>query len=193
MGSSDRGPAPGKRDPEGRRQAIVDAAAELIVTGGSASLTHRAVAAKAGVALGSTTHYFTSIDELRDTALALLADRIDTELDQLRGLLDDFAHLPERCAEVVHDFLRDSRQVHASLALMSAGRTDPHLRTLALQWTTRLTQALMRHLGFERAIAIETYLNGATIHAALHDSPLSQEQITDVFRALLAIPTLEIH
>ena len=34
MGSTQDRPAPGRRDPEGRRRAIIDAAAELIVEGG---------------------------------------------------------------------------------------------------------------------------------------------------------------
>ena len=65
MGSTQDRPAPGRRDPEGRRRAIIEAAAELIVEGGAASLTHRAFAARAGVSLGSTTQYFGSLDELR--------------------------------------------------------------------------------------------------------------------------------
>ena len=68
MGSTQDRPAPGRRDPEGRRRAIIDAAAELIVDSGASSLTHRAVAARAGVSLGSTTQYFSSLDELRELA-----------------------------------------------------------------------------------------------------------------------------
>lgn len=43
-----------KRDPEARRNAILNAAVDLIVESGTSSLTHRAVAARAGVSLGST-------------------------------------------------------------------------------------------------------------------------------------------
>ena len=53
------------RDPAGRRQAIIDAAANLIAREGSSKITNRRVAEEAGVPLGSTTQYFKSIDELR--------------------------------------------------------------------------------------------------------------------------------
>ena len=48
MGSQQDRPTPGRRDPEGRRRAIVAAAAEIIVEPGG-TLTHRLVAARAGV------------------------------------------------------------------------------------------------------------------------------------------------
>ncbi len=47
-----------------RRDAIVRAAADLILREGPAAVTHRAVAARAGVPLASTTYYFTGLDDL---------------------------------------------------------------------------------------------------------------------------------
>lgn len=49
---------------ERRRQALVQAAAELLVEGGFDALRHRAVADRAGLPLSSTTYYFASLDEL---------------------------------------------------------------------------------------------------------------------------------
>ena len=50
--------------PGPRREAILDAALALIAERGTEELTHRAVAAAAGVPLGSTTYYFASRAEL---------------------------------------------------------------------------------------------------------------------------------
>ncbi|MBD5785551.1 TetR family transcriptional regulator [Cellulosimicrobium terreum] len=47
-----------------RRDAIVRGAADLILSEGPAAVTHRAVAARAGVPLAATTYYFTGLDEL---------------------------------------------------------------------------------------------------------------------------------
>jgi DNA-binding transcriptional regulator YbjK len=49
---------------ERRRRAILEAALRVISTGGVDAVTHRRVAAEAGVALGSTTYYFASREEL---------------------------------------------------------------------------------------------------------------------------------
>lgn len=184
-------PAPRRRDPQGRRLAIVNAAAEIIVEQGASSLTHRAVAARAGVALGSTTRYFESIDELREAALQSLADEIDSSLDQIERELSSSDDIPERCAALTHEFLLDARQVHANIALITAAASDPSLRALALRWTDRLTDILARHTGRERAVAIESYLDGAMVHAALHSTPISQEAIARVLHAILAMPAEE--
>ncbi|NLO27590.1 MAG: TetR family transcriptional regulator, partial [Actinobacteria bacterium] len=53
---------PRKRDPERRRREILEAAAEIVVEQGAAALTHRAVAARSGLALGTMTRHFPSID-----------------------------------------------------------------------------------------------------------------------------------
>ena len=48
------------RDPAGRRQAIIGAAADLIAREGSSKVTNRRVAEEAGVPLGSTCLLYTS-------------------------------------------------------------------------------------------------------------------------------------
>ena len=69
------------RNPAARRQEIIDAAADLISREGTARVTNRRVAERAGVPLGSTTQYFKSIDELRRAGLAELSRRIEREYD----------------------------------------------------------------------------------------------------------------
>ena len=181
---------PGRRDPEGRRRAIVEAAAEIIVEPGAA-LTHRAVAARAGVALGSTTQYFASLEVLREQALQFLAEEIDTELAKVAVELLPLEDAPERCVPIIHDFLLDARQVRADIALMTAAMSDPSLRSLALRWSERLTEILAAHIGPDRATAIVLYLDGATMHAGLHDTPVSKESMTTAIRALVDMPSSE--
>ncbi len=192
-------PAPGKRDPAGRRAAILDAATELICEKGASSLTHRAVAARAHVAVGSTTQYFDSIDDLRDEALQALADETEDDLAQIADLLDGPGDLPEvidTCAQIMRDFLVDTRQVRANLAMISTAMTDPSLRELALQWSDQLTDLLSERVGRARATAAVAYIDGLTVYAALHDDPLDPstdtptdaDSIATVLTALLAMP-----
>lgn len=181
-------PAPGRRDPEGRRRAILDAAVELIVESGPASITHRAIAARAGVSLGSTTQYFASIDELRELALQRIAEGIDRSLAEMEAAIPILLTDPERALAPLHDFLRDSNAVYGELALIASGAADPSMRELARRWSDRLTEFLSPHIGRTRASALTLYLDGATVHAGLHDEPLGREEITAAIRALLAMP-----
>lgn len=78
---------------EKRRFALVDAAADLLVEGGFEAVRHRAVAARAGVPLASTTYYFASIDDLTAAAVERCGAR-------------ELAVMEERIDEVVH-YARD--------------------------------------------------------------------------------------
>lgn len=59
---------------EGRRREILVAALNVIAEGGADAVTHRRVAAKAGVPLGSLTYYFDSREELIREAFRLYID-----------------------------------------------------------------------------------------------------------------------
>ena len=58
-----------------RRERIVAAGADLLAREGFGVLSHRTVAERAGVPLGSTTYYFASLDELRAAAARTLVER----------------------------------------------------------------------------------------------------------------------
>jgi len=72
--TADRRPAP-RRQARGvaRRDAIVRAAADLILQDGPAAVTHRAVATRADVPLAATTYYFTGLDDLIGAAGQVIA------------------------------------------------------------------------------------------------------------------------
>ena len=68
-----------------RREALLRAAIELLGEAGVKSVTHRAVAERAGVPLASTTYYFRSVQELIEEALKLhVAERVA----ELQGLTE---------------------------------------------------------------------------------------------------------
>ena len=89
-----------------RREALLRAAIELLGETGVKSVTHRAVAERAGVPLASTTYYFRSVHELIEEALKLhVAERVS----ELEGLAEvalsvtgaSVSQLAERMAEIL--------------------------------------------------------------------------------------------
>ena len=181
-------PPKGRRDPQARKSAIISAAADLLMENGPAGLTHRAIAKRAGVSLGSTTQYFSSLDELRETALNHIAQEIDAELDEIAPLFVDVDSASTRAASIMVEFLNDPRQVQREIALINAGTTNPSMRDLAGLWFDRLVELLAEHIGQERATAIAVYLDGLTIHAALHRAPIDEAQVANTIRYLATMP-----
>jgi DNA-binding transcriptional regulator YbjK len=68
---------------ETRRDALIEAAARLLIREGLRSLTHRAVAAEAGLPLASTTYYFADLDELEAAAARQIAEHWHRESRRL--------------------------------------------------------------------------------------------------------------
>src|SRR5690606_10674206 len=68
-----------------RRDALLDAALDLFVEGGSRAVTHRAVAAAAGLPAATTTYYFATIDDLLREALNR---HIEQWIETMEGLAD---------------------------------------------------------------------------------------------------------
>ncbi|MFD0741101.1 TetR/AcrR family transcriptional regulator [Phytohabitans flavus] len=114
-----------KRDPEGRRRKIVEAAGQLIAEVGVAGLTHRLVAARAGVPLGATTYYFTSLDDLSAAALRHLTEQTTAELDAWAAALDTSADVPATLAGLMADYLTDRGQALLDTELYVAAARRP--------------------------------------------------------------------
>jgi DNA-binding transcriptional regulator YbjK len=71
-------------DPSGTRTRLLRATLAVVGRDGVGAVTNRAVAAEAGVALGSLTYHFASQDELLRESLMLF---VDEEVERLRGLI----------------------------------------------------------------------------------------------------------
>ncbi|MFC8731928.1 TetR/AcrR family transcriptional regulator [Luteimicrobium sp. NPDC057192] len=89
-GRAPRKPQAPRRQSRGaqRRDAIVRAAAELILSEGPTGVTHRTVAAQADVPLAATTYYFSGLDELVETAGRLLVERWTAHTREVVGRED---------------------------------------------------------------------------------------------------------
>lgn len=177
-----------KRDPEARRRAILNAAIDVIVEKGAAALTHRAVAARAGVSLGSTTKYFSSIEDLRENAMDALVREMDAGVDAFESELEACDDVESYCIGLAYEYLRDVRQVRADVALLNAGARDDGLREIALRNPDRLIAVLAPYFGAECAMALELCLEGALVHSALRSTPIDKEVIERIFRAILSAP-----
>ncbi|CUR56717.1 conserved hypothetical protein [metagenome] len=183
-----------RRDPEGRRRMIEEAAADLLLETGGGAITHRQVASRAGVALGSTTHYFATLDELRDAALKLLTQRFDGDLAGFEELLQREGATPAVLAASMHEFNSDSDRVRRAVALYAAAAQNADAqnaaaRSIATYWSNGFTEILARHTGQERARLVSVFSDGVMMHTSMQDEPLSLEVLVRAISAILGPPS----
>lgn len=186
MNTADPNIPAGRHDPEGRRRQIVRAAAELIPEVGLTKLTHRLVAERAGVSLGSTTRYFATLDELRRESLALMSALLDQDLESTRARIKAEGCTPESLTKDLNGFLAERDLVRVSIELMSAAHQDPALRPLANHWADGIVATLTPTLGPLIARGVVLIMDGATMHASINEQPLPDDLLQQLFAIMLS-------
>lgn len=107
---------------ERRRAALVDVARDVLVAEGIEGLNHRTVSARAGVAVGLSTYYFPTSDDLRAAAVDALAAA-------------DLARM-----EAVVAGVRRRRRTAASTARLVVGLLVPGEHAELVSWYERYVQ-----------------------------------------------------
>ena len=189
------GQAPRQARSRRRREALLRATIELVGETGAKSVTHRAVAERAGLPLASTTYYFASVQQLIEEALKLhVAERVE----ELRTLAMDVAvpgasaqDLAERLAERLVE--RAPGVLVAQYQMYLEAARNPALRPAvadALAAFERLTALILGALGARdpegAADAFVALLDGFALHRAARPRP-PEEEAAALFSAMRAM------
>ena len=154
---------------------MLDAALDVLVSDGAAGITHRKVAARADVPLGSVTYHFASLADLLARAFARYVELRTAEFENLFTAV----RTPEDLVEVLVDLVQGgpSRRRSAVLGfeLHLAALRNPDLRTLTQQWTKDSRAVLARFTGPETAGRLDALLEGMIMHALLTTEPEPRE------------------
>lgn len=170
---------------ERRRQALVTAAAQLLVEGGFDAVRHRAVAERAGLPLASTTYYFSSLEDLISAAVEHNARE---ELTAGRARLADLSEQPrstDAVIELLLDLLLgvDSRHGGVEPVLLRYERLvgsprrpylAPLMREMAAELQKLLAEIFHRSgadVGSERLTELIALVDGAVVNALIESDP----------------------
>ncbi len=135
-----------------RRGELLAAAIELFAEGGARAITHRAVAARAGLPSATTTYYFESIDELIREALGAHITQWAKDLDALSAIeVDGGLTLDDATAYISGVFAqRDPGVAALQLSIFLAASREPELHDVAdaaLRSLERLATVVLEHIG----------------------------------------------
>lgn len=132
---------------EARRRALLEATLRLVGKEGAGAVTHRAVAAEAGLPLAATTYYFSSREELLAEALEHTAGEDLAQLARDEPLLAapplTVETLSERLADLVVAWLRGDRPTllaQYEISLEAARR--PELAATSRAWSDAYVEAI---------------------------------------------------
>jgi DNA-binding transcriptional regulator YbjK len=159
---------------------LIEAAAQLLLEQGLTAISHRAVAARAGLPLASTTYYFASADDLRDEALQHVAEqwgaRAGAAVDALPAQLD-----AARAARAVGGIIGADAPSPEMLLMyeryLEAGRHQ-RLRPVIVAWNGHLrdlVREVLRRAGLpddeDRAGLVLAVADGVAVTAMAEGAP----------------------
>jgi len=155
-----------RRDPEGRRRAIVHAAVVEIAEVGIGQVTHRRIAARAGVPLGSTTYYFPTLDDLVSAALREATETARAQLEAWADELLASDDIAGTFVDLARGYLADREQALLEYELCLAATRTPQLRPVAQLWMDGLRGICARFTGGpERGFALAALVDGVLLEA----------------------------
>jgi DNA-binding transcriptional regulator YbjK len=96
-----------------RRQALLQAAVEVVAERGVGGATHREIARRAGLPLSTTSYFFDSIDELLLAAMRVFSRELLTQLEVVQGMLTGQELSPTQAVDRLLDLLLS--QPHARI------------------------------------------------------------------------------
>lgn len=169
-----------------RRNALLDAAIELFAEGGSRGITHRAVAARAGLPPATTTYYFASIDELISEALNRHLEQWSSEIGELtKDPVDADISIEDASSLIGIAFAARPPQVVAmQISIYMAAAGDEALRpkaTAALTALETLAGKLLQHVGVPdpdfMAQAVVAAIAGSALRRLSHDDDQHEAEL----------------
>lgn len=135
----------------------------MIAEMGLERVTHRAIAARAGVPLGATTYYFPTLHDLLEAALEHAAATSRAQLSTWAEALAADGPVSAVLPALVQDYLADRNRALVDYELYLAAARDVRLRPLALAWLEDATAALEPRVGVATARALVTLVDGAML------------------------------
>lgn len=165
---------PRRYDPE-RRNRILDAALDVVAEHGLAGTTHRHIAARADVPLGSVTYHFASLADLQAQAFARHVALQAAKFEELFQGVETPEQFIEVLVDLVHGGPARHRGAVLGFELHLAALRNPELRVLTQEWTRASRAVLARFTRPDTAMRLDALLEGMIMHALLAAGPETRE------------------
>ncbi|MGW2280304.1 TetR/AcrR family transcriptional regulator [Streptomyces sp. NPDC001770] len=163
--------ATGQADPQ-RRERILTATLDLIADDGVPGVSHRKIAVRAEVPLGSMTYHFDGMDGLLREAFTLFASHIVAVFERHLTGVETVEQAREAVTDLIHTLSEGPRRdlvLGQELYTLAARR--PEYRELTHAWMLRSRALLERCFDPDTARQVDALIEGMTLHRALDREP----------------------
>lgn len=169
-------------DPQ-RKDKIARAALDLLAEGGLRAVTHRTIAARAGVPLGSVTYYYATLDDVFVAAFELMQQEIDARFDLPAAPTQAVAR-----AQIVDSICGSSRASAREVVLYremyAYGSRSERVAELVRRFQRRWIASLTTHFPEPAARALDALMEGWTIYQSWNPGGLDADMVARAVDAI---------
>ncbi len=186
-------PATHRASGRARRAALLDAAVEEIAEQGVAGVTHRAIAARAGMSTSTTSYFFSSLDQLVAAALHVVGERIVARVDAVTAQVVDAELAPHEAIDRFVDAVMSEPEPDtvAQFEIYLECRRRPQLQPTAHRIMASIeggAAASLEAMGIadaaQRAPMVVALLDGLALHRHARPQPGDRQVLTDALYSL---------
>ena len=185
MAGSPQQPRP-RHTPGGRRAHIIAAALDTIIERGVHGTSHRVVADRAGVPLGSMTYYFSGLTDLLEEAFTLLQDRIAAEH---RDVLGSASSRDEAIVAIVELISGDRGptpgQMRGIGEMYAFANHNARVAGITRDWLCVTAALLEPYFPREVGAAIDALMEGWNLHRAFVGAPPDRDSVERAVRGIV--------
>ncbi|KZE33969.1 TetR/AcrR family transcriptional regulator [Microbacterium sp. T32] len=176
-----------------RRELLLNATLEIIAEKGISAVTHRSVAAAAGVPHSSTTYFFDSLDDMIGEAVAHAMAAEFERLQEFRTLLETTAGGTGAAIDEFVEIVRQQSDENAvaQFEIYLFASRHPALRVHVeriLDETRQIAGAVLRTHGVNdphAAAAVVALIDGYTLHRIARSEVVQYQSLAHALRAAL--------
>lgn len=169
-----------RRVEPGRRERLLEVATDLIAERGVARTSHRGIAERAGVPLGSMTYHFSGMEEILREVFTRFAEDASARFSAALAAASTREEACEAVVAIVHDdSLASPRGTVLVHELYALAARDSAYRVITTRWMARSRAALELHFDAETARHLDALIEGLGVHRALETPPAGREVTRD--------------
>lgn len=140
---------------------------------------------KAQVPLGSTTQYFSSINELKRAGYDVISRGVERGYDELIAQSEKAKNDSKALAACIYDYVTNIEEVRADMVLSAAAIKDEELRALLERNNERYEASLKQYMSDNQAKMISVFTNGLMLETGIFAHQFSEEFIVQTVEAIL--------
>lgn len=166
-----------------RADKVAHAALDLLAEGGLRAVTHRTIAARAGVPLGSVTYYYATLDDVFVAAFELMQQEINARFD-IPAAASPAAARAQVVAAICGSSRASRREWLLYRELYAYGSRSERVADLVRSFERRWIASLTMHFPEPAARALDALMEGWTIYQSWNPGVLDRDMVARAVDAL---------